>query len=161
MPAAFPTLIECFSDLPDPRVARTRAHNLMDILVIAICAVICGAEGWDDMVDFAHAKHDWLRERLSLPSGIPCADTFRRVLSRLDPVSLQTCFRQWTQSIHELTQGEIIALDGKVLRHSFDSACGLAAIHMVSAWASQARLVLGAVKIEEKSNEIPAVPALL
>ena len=139
MPAAFPTLIECFSDLPDPRVARTRAHNLMDILVIAICAVICGAEGWDDMVEFAHAKRDWLQERLSLPNGIPCADTFRRVLSRLDPPSLQTCFRKWTQAIHELTQGEIIALDGKVLRHSFDTACGMAAIHMVSAWAQQSR----------------------
>lgn len=161
MPAAYPTLVECFGDLPDPRVERTRAHNLMDILVIAICAIVCGAEGWDDMVDFAHAKRDWLQERLTLPSGIPCADTFRRVLARLDPEALQTCFRRWTQSLHDLTEGEVIAFDGKTLRHSFDNACGRAAIHMVSAWAARARLVLGAVKVEEKSNEIPAVPALL
>ena len=161
MPAAYPTLLECFSDLPDPRVERTRAHNLMDILVIAICAVLCGAEGWEDMVDFAHAKRAWLHERLALPGGIPCADTFRRVLSRLDPEALQTCFRRWTAGLHELTEGEVIAFDGKTLRHSFDNACGLAAIHMVSAWAARARLVLGAVKVAEKSNEIPAVPALL
>ena len=161
MPAAYPTLVECFSDLPDPRVERTRAHNLMDILVIAVCAVLCGAEGWEDMVDFAHAKREWLQERVALPKGIPCADTFRRVVSRLDPEALQTCFRRWTHTLHELTEGEVIAFDGKTLRHSFDNACGLPAIHMVSAWAARARLVLGAIKVGEKSNGIPAVPALL
>jgi predicted transposase YbfD/YdcC len=161
MPAAYPTLIECFSDLPDPRVERTRAHKLIDILVIAICAVICGAEGWDDMVVFAKAKREWLDERLELPNGIPSADTFRRVLARLDPKALQACFLKWTQGIHKLTEGEVISCDGKTLRHSFDNASGMAAIHMVSVWATRARLVLGQVKVEEKSNEIPAVPALL
>jgi len=161
MKAAFPILMDCFCDLPDPRVKRTRAHLLMDILFMAIAAVICGAEGWDDIVYFAECKYDWLKERLELPNGIPCADTFRRVLSRLDPTALQTCFLRWTHCLHEQTKGQVIALDGKTLRHSFDTACGMAAIHMVSAWAAQSRLVLGQVKVEEKSNEIPAVPALL
>lgn len=159
--SAYPTLVECLSDLPDPRVARTRLHNLMDILVIAICAVLCGAEGWDDMAAFGTAKRDWLQERLDLPHGIPSADTFRRVFARLEPAALQTCFRAWTQTLHQLTQGEVIALDGKVLRHSFDTACEQSAMHMVSAWAADARLVLGQIKIVEKTNEIPMVPALL
>jgi predicted transposase YbfD/YdcC len=161
MSARLPSLVECFADLPDPRVERTRAHKLIDILVIAICATLCGAEGWDDMVLFAECKREWLKARLELQNGIPSADTFRRVLSRLDPPALQKCFREWTKSLHQLTQGEIIALDGKTLRHSFDTACQRAPIHMVSAWAARARLVLGQVKVEEKSNEIPAVPALL
>ena len=161
--SAFPTLVECLSDLPDPRVERTRLHSLMNILVIAICAVLCGAEGWDDMTAFGVAKREWLQERLglALPHGIPSADTFRRVFARLEPAALQTCFRVWTRTLHQLTEGEIIALDGKVLRHSFDTACGHSAMHLVSAWAASARLVLGQVKIEEKTNEIPTVPALL
>ena len=159
--SAFPTLVECLSDLPDPRVERTRLHNLMDILVIAICAVLCGAEGWDDMAAFGVAKQAWLQARLALPNGIPSADTFRRVFARLEPSALQACFRLWTQTLHQLTQGETIALDGKALRHSFDTACGQEAMYMVSAWAASARLVLGQVKIVEKTNEIPTVPALL
>ncbi len=159
--SAFPTLVECLSDLPDPRVERTRLHSLMDILVIAICAILCGAEGWDDMAAFGVAKRDWLPERLELPNGIPSADTFRRVFARLQPSALQTCFRLWTQTLHQLTAGEIISLDGKVLRHSFDLACGQSAIHLISAWAGRARLVLGQVKIVEKTNAIPMVPALL
>jgi predicted transposase YbfD/YdcC len=159
----WPALIEQFTDLPDPRVERTRLHKLIDILSIAICAVICGAEGWDDFVAFGRAKQDWLKERLGLelPSGIPSADTFRRVFARLDPQALQTCFRAWTRQLHVRTQGEVIALDGKVVRHSFDTACEQGAIQMVSAWAARARLVLGQVKIEDKTNEIPTVPALL
>jgi len=161
--SVWPALLEQLSDLPDPRVQRTRLHHLIDILSIAICAVICGAEGWDDFVAFGRAKQDWLQEKLGLelPAGIPSADTFRRVFARLDPQALQTCFRLWTQQLHVRTQGEVIALDGKVLRHSFDSAAKQSAIHMVSAWAAHARLVLGQVKIKEKTNEIPMVPALL
>lgn len=161
--SVWPALIEQLSDLPDPRVERTRLHSLLDILALAICAVICGAEGWDDFVSFGRAKQEWLKEKLGLelPSGIPSADTFRRVFARLDPQALQTCFRLWTQQLHVRTRGEVIALDGKVLRHSFDTAAGQSAIHMVSAWAASARLVLGQVKIEEKTNEIPMVPALL
>jgi len=159
----WPALIEQLADLPDPRIARTRLHKLTDILAIAICAVLCGADGWDDFVAFGRAKHEWLKERLGLelPSGIPCADTFRRVFARLDPEALETCFRQWTRQLHVRTHGEVIALDGKVVRHSFDTACEQPAIHMVSAWAARARLVLGQVKIDDKTNEIPTVPALL
>jgi predicted transposase YbfD/YdcC len=159
----WPALVEQLADLPDPRVERTRVHHLIDILAVAICAVICGAEGWDDFVAFGRAKQDWLKERLGLelPSGIPSADTFRRVFARLDPQALQTCFRQWTRQLHVRTEGEVIALDGKVVRHSFDTAWEQGAMHMVSAWAARARLVLGQVKIEDKTNEIPTVPALL
>jgi predicted transposase YbfD/YdcC len=158
-----PALLECLTELPDPRVERTRLHCLLDILAIGICAVICGAEGWDDIARFGRSKEEWLREKLdlSLPSGIPSADTFRRVFARLEPQKLQDTFRKWTKQLYVLTQGEIIALDGKTLRHSFDTACEQSAIHMVSAWASSARLVLGAVKVDAKSNEITAVPALL
>jgi predicted transposase YbfD/YdcC len=161
--SVWPALIEQLNQLPDPRVERTRLHHLIDILSIAICAVICGAEGWDDFVSFGRAKQEWLKEKLGLelPAGIPSADTFRRVFARLDPQALQICFRLWTQQLHVHTQGEVIALDGKVLRHSFDTACQQKPIHVVSAWAASARLVLGQVKIEEKTNEIPMVPALL
>jgi predicted transposase YbfD/YdcC len=161
--SVWPALLEHLRDLPDPRVERTRLHSLLDILAIAICVVICGAEGWDDFVSFGRAKQEWLQETLGLelPAGIPSADTFRRVFARLDPQALQICFRLWTQQLHVRTQGEVIALDGKVLRHSFDTAAGQSAIHMVSAWAASARLVLGQVKIEGKTNEIPMVPALL
>jgi predicted transposase YbfD/YdcC len=164
MPSApLPILMEYLSDLPDPRVERTRLHRLLDVLTIGICAVICGAEGWDDISEFGRAKEEWLREKLglSLPNGIPSADTFRRVFARLQPQKLQEAFRRWTQQLYVMTQGEVISLDGKVLRHSFDTAFDQSAIHMVSAWASSARLVLGAVKVNEKSNEITAVPLLL
>lgn len=159
------TLLECFADLPDPRVERTRKHRLLDILVIALCAVLCGAEGWDDIVEFAQAKRDWLQERLELPSGIPCADTFRRVFARLQPEAFQTCFLTWIQAVQATTRkvraDKHIAVDGKSLRHSFDTAAEQTAIHLVSAWASHLRLVLGQVQVADKSNEITAVPALL
>lgn len=164
MPTAL-TLIECLSDLPDPRVERTRRHNLQDILVIAICAFLCGAEGWDDSVEFAHAKHAWLKERLELPNGIPCADTFRRVLARLDPDAFGDAFVTWIQAVQQTVRQKrgpkTIAVDGKTLRHSFDTASQQSPIHMVSAWASGLRLVVGQVKVDDKSNEITAVPALL
>jgi predicted transposase YbfD/YdcC len=158
------SLVEGFADLPDPRVKRTRRHLLVDIVVIAISAVVCGAEGWDDIVEFADAKQDWLRQRLELPAGIPCADTFRRVFARLDPDAFGARFLSWVRALPKKVgkkSGKVIAVDGKTLRHSFDTASQQAAIHMVSAWASQARLVLGQVKVEDKSNEITAVPQLL
>ncbi len=163
MTAPWPVLVECLADVPDPRVERTRLHPLMNVLVLGICSVLGGSEGWDDMVRFAKAKKDWFEERLGLqfPHGLPCADTFRRVFARLDPEALQTCFRRWTCQLYVRTHGEVIALDGKTLRHSFDAACDQPSIHMVSAWAARARLVLGQVKVTEKTNEIPTVPALL
>lgn len=164
MPSApLPVLMECLSELPDPRVERTRLHQLLDVLTIGICGVICGAEGWDDIARFGRSKEAWFREKLglSLPNGIPCADTFRRVFARLEPQKLQEAFQRWTKQLYVVTEGEVISLDGKTLRHSFDTALGQSPIHMVSAWASRARLVLGAVKVDAKSNEITAVPLLL
>ena len=152
-----------FADLPDPRVERAQRHDLIDILVIALCAVLCGADTFIDMTRFGKAKEGWLRERLDLllPNGIPSHDTFGRVFARLDPDAFRQCFVAWTQALHTQTQGQIIALDGKMLRHSFDAASGKGAIHMVSAWASGSGLVLGQVKVDDKSNEITALPRLL
>ena len=155
---------EAFSDLADPRVERTRLHSLHDILVIALCAMVCGAEGWDDFVEFAHAKREWFTARLRLENGIPCADTFRRVFARLDPMVFTAGFLRWTQAVSEESQASglpVIAVDGKTLRHSFDTASEQKAVHMVSAWASESRLVLAQTPVSEKGNEITAVPVLL
>ena len=158
-----PPLIEHFAVLKDPRIDRTKQHLLLDIVVIAFCAVLCGAEGWEDMETFGHAKKEWLQERLGLelPHGVPGDDTFRRLFARLDPEEFGRCFLSFAQSLHTHTQGEVIALDGKTLRHSFDAATGQAAIHLVSAWATGSGLALGQVKVDSKSNEITAIPALL
>ena len=152
-----------FATLTDPRCpdAPNNRHQLMDILLIAVCAVICGAEGWEDIEEYGTAHAKWFADILDLPHGIPGHDTFRRVLSRLDPEELTRCFIAWTEALSEASGGEIVAIDGKTLRHSFDRATGQAAIHMVSAWASANRLVLGQLKVEEKSNEITAIPRLL
>ena len=149
------------ASLEDPRDIRGKEHLLLDIITIALCAVISGAEGWEDMAEYGRAKQDWLSTFLSLPSGIPCADTFGRVFARLDPEQMQTCFVSWVKSISTLLGAEVVGIDGKTLRHSGDKGCGKAAIHMVSAWASANRLVLGQRKVEDKSNEIKAIPALL
>ncbi len=164
MTTAALTLVEHFADLPDPRVlGHAQRHELIDILAIALCAILCGAETFTDMARFGKAKGDWLRERLglSLNGGVPSHDTFGRVLARLDPEAFSACFRSWTQAIHQQTQGQVVAFDGKTLCHSFDTASGQAAIHMVSAWASQSNMVLGQAKVQDKSNEITAIPALL
>jgi predicted transposase YbfD/YdcC len=150
-----------FSVLPDPRVDRTRKHNLIDILFIAICTVICGGEGFNDMEEFGIAKEDWLKRFLELPNGIPSHDTFRAVISRIDPQDFAECFTNWTAAIHEMTEGEVIALDGKTLRHSFDKATGQNALHIVSAWATGSGVALGQIRVDEKSNEITAIPKLL
>jgi predicted transposase YbfD/YdcC len=154
---------EHFADLKDPRVERCRLYPLVEILTIALCAIICGAEGWEDMAYWGEDKQEWLKQHLGLElrHGIPTDDTFRRVFARLDPVEFQLCFLSWTQAIQVRTKGEVIPIDGKTLRHSFDTAAKQSAIHMVSAWASHNRLVLGQVKVDSKSNEITAIPALL
>jgi len=133
----------------------------MDILIIAVCAVISGAEGWEDIEEYGQSQEEWLADLLELPHGIPGHDTFRRVLSRLDPEEFTQCFMTWTQALSQASEGEIVAIDGKTLRHAFDQATSTAAIHMVSAWASANRLVLGQLKVAEKSNEITAIPHLL
>ena len=155
------TLLEHFADLTDPRVERTKLHQLLDILVMAMCATICGAEGWEDFAEFGKAKREWFETFLELPNGIPSPDTFRRVLQRLDPKEFEACFLRWVQSVNKIASGQIVALDGKQLRGSRDAAASLSAIHMVSAWACENRLVLGQIKVDDKSNEITALPELL
>jgi predicted transposase YbfD/YdcC len=150
-----------YSSLEDPRIDRTKLHELRDILVIAICGVICGADGWVSIEQFGNAKLDWLRTILELPNGIPSHDTFGRVFARLDPEQFQHCFMSWVQAISEVTEGEVLAVDGKTLRRSKDGTLGKDAIHMVSAWASANRLTLTQKKVDDKSNEITAIPALL
>jgi Transposase len=154
-------ITEYFAELTDPRVERTKRHLLLDIFVIALCAVICGAEGWVDLEAYGKAKEAWLRRFLSLPHGIPSHDTFARVLARLDPEEVRRCFLRWMQAVREVTAGEVVAIDGKTLRRSFDQASGKGTITMVSAWATANQLVLGQQKVEENSNEITAIPALL
>ncbi len=155
------SLLEHFADLTDPRVERTKLHQLLDVLVMAMCATICGAEGWEDFSEFGKAKREWFETFLDLPNGIPSPDTFRRVFSRLDPHEFEACFMRWVQSVNKIASGQIVALDGKQLRSSRDAAADLGPIHMVSAWACENRLVLGQVKVTEKSNEITALPELL
>jgi len=157
----FEGLIEHFSILPDFRVDRTKKHNLTDILFIAVCTMICGGEGFTDMEDFAETKEDWLRQYLELPGGIPSHDTFRRIFSILDPEEFMACFMRWTESLHAATKGEVIALDGKTIRHSFDTLSGKPPLHVISAWASENGIALGHVKVDEKSNEITALPRLI
>lgn len=150
-----------FDAVDDPRVNRTKLHPLAEILAVAICAIICGADTWDDIEAFGNAKLDWFRTFLGLKHGIPSHDTFNRVFTRLCPEQFQSCFLKWIQSVTTLTDGQVIAIDGKTLRSSADSWDGKKAIHMVSAWACVNRVILGQVKVDEKSNEITAIPALL
>lgn len=149
-----------FAALSDPRSSNAR-HELIDILVIAVCAVICGAEGWEDIEEYGKAQAQWFEQLLDLPHGIPCDDTFRRVLSRLDADELMRCFISWSEALRDVSNGDLVSIDGKTLRHSFDHAASKAAIHMVSAWAHANRLVLGQLKVDDKSNEITAIPKLL
>jgi predicted transposase YbfD/YdcC len=150
-----------FGTLKDPRIDRTKRHLLLDILVLALCAIMCGADTWVEVEAFGIAKLKWFRQFLPLPNGIPSHDTFGDVFARLDPQEFEACFLRWVQSAMEVTQGQVVAVDGKTLRRSHDQRLGKAAIHMVSAWARDSRLVLGQVKVDDKSNEITAIPALL
>jgi len=149
-----------FSVLEDPR-RYNRRHKLLDIVVIAICATICGAEGWEDIELFGETKEQWLRGFLELPHGAPSDDTYRRVFGVLDAAEFQICFMDWIEAVEELTQGQVIAVDGKTLRRSHDRSEGKKALQMVSAWATANGLVLGQTKVDGESNEITAVPELL
>lgn len=155
------SIAEHFEGVTDPRIERSKEHCLSDILTIAILAVICGADGWVGIASYGEAKKVWLKTFLALPNGIPSHDTFSRVFARLNPEELQNAFLSWVRSVSQLTTGEVIAIDGKTVRRSYDKGDGKGAIHMVSAWASQNRLVLGQRKVDEKSNEITAIPELL
>lgn len=155
------TIARHFAQLPDPRVNRTKEHDLVDIITIAICALICGADGWTDVEEFGHDKEPWLRSFLHLPSGIPSHDTFGRVFAMLEPAAFAQCFTQWVQSLCEDLAGDVVNIDGKTLRRSLDKASLKSALHLVSAWAGDSCLSLGQVAVHDKSNEITAIPKLL
>ena len=153
------SLIEHFKDLPDPRVQRTPDHDLIDILVIAVCTLLCAGESFNDMEDFGNAKADWFKTFLTLRNGIPSHDTFNRVFAALDPKAFLDCFLRWTQSLRQAVAQEIVALDGKALRRALNADQSVK--YVVSAWAESNGLVLGQLKVSEKSNEITALPELL
>ena len=155
------SLREHFSKLEDPRTDQGKRHKLMDIIAMTICAVIGGAEGWTDVELFVKCKYEWFKGFLELPNGVPSHDTFGRVFAGIAPEQFQEGFMAWVREVSELTQGQVIAIDGKTLRRSHDHRGGKAAIHMVSAWASENYLVLGQTKVDAKSNEITAIPELL
>lgn len=153
--------MSCFESLEDPRGRQGREHDFLSIVMIAILAVIGGAEGWDDIEIYAESHQAWLEKLLNLKNGVPHADTYRRVFALINPESLQTCFLGWIKQVVTKTEGEVIAIDGKQSRGSYDRNTKKSALHVVSAWASENRLMLGQVKVEDKSNEITAIPALL
>jgi len=155
------SLTDHFASVQDPGIERSKRHKLIDIIIIAMCAVICGADDWVAIERFGQAKLEWFQTFLELPNGIPSHDTFGRVFAMLNPEQFQHSFLNWVQALVEVSLGQIIAIDGKMLRHSFDRSLGKAAIYMVSAWASVNRLVLAQLKVDEKSNEITAIPELL
>jgi predicted transposase YbfD/YdcC len=153
-------IISIFKQVEDPRSHINQLHNLIDILLIGIISVICGAETWKQMVGFAKSKEGFLKTFLELPNGIPSEDTINRVFSSIDSNQFETCFIQWVNSIADLSKGQIIAIDGKTVRGA-KSHGKKSPVHMVSAWACETNLVLGQIKTAEKSNEITAIPQLL
>lgn len=152
--------IDFFTEIEDPRIDRCKEHLLEDIVFITIAAVICGAESWNDIENYGNAKEEWLRGYLKLPNGIPSHDTFNRLFSALDPKKLEESFINWVKSLADITHGEIVSIDGKTIRGSRDKNAK-SFVHMVSAWANTNHLVLGQIKVGEKSNEITAIPKLL
>lgn len=153
--------ISFFETLEAPRGKQGREHDFLSIIMIAILAVIAGAEGWDDIELYAESHRAWLEELLELKHGVPHADTYRRVFALIAPESLQNCFLSWVKQIVKETKGEVIAIDGKHSRGSYDRNQKKSALHVVSPWSNKNRLMLGQVKVKDKSNEITAIPALL
>ena len=149
-----------FAGITDPRVERCKRHLLDEIIFIAIAAVICGAETWNDMEDFGIMKYDWLKTFLKLPGGIPSHDTFNRLFSILDPEEFEKRFLEWTSVVSQRTQGDIVSIDGKAIRGSRGKG-KKSVVYMVSAWAGSNKIVLGQRKVDDKSNEITAIPRLL
>jgi predicted transposase YbfD/YdcC len=151
------SISDFFSDLTEPRESNKR-HKLIDVITIALCAVICGADTWEEIEEFGLAKREWFESFLELPHGIPAHDTFARIFASMDPKEFQQAFLRWVESIQSVMKG-VIAIDGKTLRRSYKK--NKSPIHMVSAWALESRMVLGQIKTGEKSNEITAIPELL
>ena len=152
---------DCFGTLKDPRVKRSRRHELLDIIIIAVSAIICEAENWVDVAEFGRIRLEWFQGFLHLPNGIPSHDTFRRVFALLNPEEFERCFLMWANGLRQATSGQLVAIDGKILRRSHDSASGKTPLNLVSAWASENHLVLGQLRVKDGSNEITAIPPLL
>ena len=150
-----------FATLRDPRINRRKLHRLLDIIVIAICAVISGADDWQQIATFAQRRHDWLKTFLALPNGVPSHDTFERVFDRLDPQAFLACFQRWVEALTKGLGFKHVAIDGKTMRHSGNTVKGLGPLHLVSAWSTEYHLSLGQVAVDAKSNEITAIPQLL
>jgi len=150
-----------FKNITDKRSRYGKRHKLIDIIVIAICGVICGADDWVGVVAYGKAKKEWLKGFLELPNGIPSHDTFGRVFAMLDPEEFEKCFISWVKAVMKVTAGQVIAIDGKTARRSHDQSSNKSAIHMISAWAQKNNLVLGQMKVDSKTNEITAIPELL
>lgn len=158
---AIDRLVELTQEIEDPRVDRTQWHNLSDILVIALLSIMAEGMGWEDMALFGTTHQAWLEQFLALPNGIPSKDTFRRVISRIHPEELVHWMTDWMASLADVSDGRLIPIDGKTLRQSFDRGSQKKALHLVSAWAQENRLTLGQIAVDEKSNEITAIPRLL
>ncbi len=158
---AIPSILHHFSSINDPRIERQKKHLLPNIFFITLCAVICGADDWATVEEFGQSNEEWLTELLDLKNGIPSHDTFGRVFSLIDTHLFSECFSHWVSDLAQLSEGEVIAIDGKCLRGSIDRASNKAAIYMVSAWAQKNQLILGQQKVDDKSNEITAIPQLL
>lgn len=155
------SLVAHFAKLEDPRIERKKLHSLIDIMVLSICAIVSGAEGWQGIEDFGHEKLEWLRRFIPLTNGVPSHDCIAYVFARLSPEGFRECFISWVEGVREKTEGEVIAIDGKTSRGSRNRKLGKSPLHMVSAWACTNRLVLGQEATVEKSNEITAIPKLL
>jgi predicted transposase YbfD/YdcC len=157
----FADFFKHFSILPDPRVERGKRHKLIDVLFIGLASMLSDGETFSDMEEFGEIREEWLRKYLELPRGIPSEDTFQRVFAAIDPKAFADCLMNWTEAIQSVVQGQVIALDGKTIRRSFDRWSGKSAVHVVSAWCTDLGLALGHEIVDSKSNEIPAILALL
>lgn len=160
-PRVFDHIVETFSGLEDPRIDRTKRHSLVNVLVMALCGSICGAEGWDELVDFCEARRKWFETFLEMPGGIPSADTFRRVFERLDPKAFQECFTKFVSALARDLSGEVVAIDGKTLRGLVEKAGRETQLHLVHVWATSQKLLLAQQAVNGASGEMGAIPKLL
>jgi predicted transposase YbfD/YdcC len=155
------SLLEHFANLKDPRIERSKEHLLKDIIAMAILAIISGADGWVAIEAYGNAKYEWLKSFLELPNGIPSHDTFSRVFARIEPQQFQECFLSWVNAIVGELEINVIAIDGKTMKQSYDRNNQQKALHIVTAWSSSHQLVLGQKKVHKKSNELTAIPELI
>ena len=155
------SIISVMNSVDDPRIDRTKLHDLTDILVISVCAAMCGMMGWEEIQAFGEEREEWFKKFLDLKNGIPSHDTFRRVFERVDPKQLRTALTAWTESLQQNLEGKVVAIDGKTLKGSCDSTKELAPLHLISAWAAESNFVLGQCAVGDKENEITKIPELL